>query len=161
LLRGDRRLLPGAQAPAGGVHLRRGSFRRPRPGREGRAAVAVAGGGGGACSLGPRARGRPPPPPPRPPPRPPTPHPGAPGPLARIGALTSLACGAIAGLGFCRYAGQGPGEVSRLRRLWGVLRPGDALLADRLTANGATIQRLQERGVELVSRLNKAHRKAD
>src|SRR5262245_57271446 len=82
-------------------------------------------------------------------------------PIARIGALTSLACGAIVGLGFCRYAGKGQGEVSLLRRLWGVLRPGDVLLADRLTANWATIQMLQGRGVELVSRLNKAHRRAD
>jgi hypothetical protein len=48
-----------------------------------------------------------------------------------------------------------------LRRLWDVLRPGDVLLADRLTANWANMVFLRERGVELVSRLNKAHRKAD
>src|SRR5262249_49499225 len=35
------------------------------------------------------------------------------------------------------------------------------LLADRLTANWATIQMLQARGVHLVSRLNKAKRTAD
>jgi hypothetical protein len=87
--------------------------------------------------------------------------PGAGFPIARLGAITSLACGAIVGLEFCRYAGKGQGEVSLLRRLWGVLAPGDVLLADRLTANWATIQMLQERGVELVSRLNKAHRTAD
>jgi hypothetical protein len=82
-------------------------------------------------------------------------------PIARLGALISLACGAVVNLGFCQYAGKGQGEVSLLRRLWDVLRPGDVLLADRLTANWATIAMLQERGVELVSRLNKAHRKAD
>jgi hypothetical protein len=82
-------------------------------------------------------------------------------PVARIGAITSLACGAVVNLGFCRYAGKGEGEVSRLRRLWDVLAPGDVLLADRLTANWANIVFLRERGVELVSRLNKAHRKAD
>jgi hypothetical protein len=82
-------------------------------------------------------------------------------PIARLGALTSLACGAVVNLGFCRYAGKGQGEVSLLRRLWDVLRPGDVVLADRLTANWATIQMLQGRGVELVSRLNKAHRTAD
>jgi hypothetical protein len=82
-------------------------------------------------------------------------------PIARLGAITSLACGAVVNLGFCQYAGKGQGEVSLLRRLWGVLRPGDVLLADRLTANWATISMLQERGVDLVSRLNKAHRKAD
>jgi hypothetical protein len=82
-------------------------------------------------------------------------------PIARLGALISLACGAVVNLGFCRYAGKGQGEVSLLRRLWDVLRPGDVLLADRLTANWATILLLQQRGVELVSRLNKAHRQAD
>ena len=46
-------------------------------------------------------------------------------PIARIGALTSLSCGAIVNLGFCRYAGKGQGEISLLRRLWNLLRPGD------------------------------------
>ena len=82
-------------------------------------------------------------------------------PIARVGALISLACGAVVNLGFCQYAGKGQGEVSLLRRLWGVLRPGDVLLADRLIANWANIVFLRERGVELVSRLNKAHRTAD
>jgi Transposase DDE domain len=82
-------------------------------------------------------------------------------PIARLGALISLSCGAVVNLGFCQYAGKGQGEVSLLRRLWDVLRPGDILLADRLTANWANIVLLRERGVELVSRLNKAHRQAD
>jgi len=82
-------------------------------------------------------------------------------PIARLGALISLWCGAVVNLGFCQYAGKGQGEVSLLRRLWDVLRPGDVLLADRLTANWANIVLLQQRGVELVSRLNKAHRRAD
>jgi hypothetical protein len=75
--------------------------------------------------------------------------------------VISLACGAVVNLGFCRYAGKGQGEVSLLRRLWDVLASGDVLLADRLTANWATIHLLQQRGVGLVSRLNKAHRRAD
>jgi Transposase DDE domain len=82
-------------------------------------------------------------------------------PIARIGAITSLSCGAIISLGFCRYAGKGEGEVSLLRRLWDVLRTGDVLLADRLIANWTNILLLQERGVEFVSRLNKANRKPD
>src|SRR6516225_9521388 len=82
-------------------------------------------------------------------------------PIARIGAVISLSCGAVLSLGFCRYAGKGQGEVSLLRRLWDVLRPGDVLLGDCLMANWATIVLLQQRGIELVSRLNKAHRKAD
>ncbi len=82
-------------------------------------------------------------------------------PIARLGATISLACGAVVSLGFCQYAGKGQGEVSLLRRLWDVLLPGDVLLADSLIANFANISLLQARGVELVSRLNKAHRKAD
>ncbi len=46
-------------------------------------------------------------------------------------------------------------------RLWDVLRRGDVLLADSLLSNWTGIVLLQERGVDLVSRLNKAHRKAD
>ena len=82
-------------------------------------------------------------------------------PIARLGAVISLACGAVMSLGFCQYAGKGQGEVSLLRRLWDVLRPGDVLLGDRLLANWATIALLQPRGVEVVGRLNKAHRRAD
>jgi hypothetical protein len=82
-------------------------------------------------------------------------------PIARLGALIALWCGAAVNLGFCQYAGKGQGEVSLLRRLWDVLRPGDILLADRLSANWTNIVLLQQRGVELVSRLNKANRKAD
>jgi len=82
-------------------------------------------------------------------------------PIARLGVLISLWCGAVVNLGFCQYAGKGQGEVSLLRRLWDVLRPGDILLADRLIANWTNIVLLRQRGVELVSRLNKAHRRAD
>jgi hypothetical protein len=82
-------------------------------------------------------------------------------PIARIGVLISLSCGAIINLGICRYAGKGQGEVSLLRRMWDDLRPGDLLLADCLMANWTNIVLLRERGFELVSRLNKANRTAD
>jgi hypothetical protein len=82
-------------------------------------------------------------------------------PIARIGAVISLACGAVVNLGFCRYAGKGQGEVTLLRQLWDVRRPGDVLLADSLLGNRANLVLLGQRGVELVSRLNKAHRTAD
>src|SRR5436190_7088312 len=82
-------------------------------------------------------------------------------PIARLGALISLACGAVVNLGFCQYAGKGQGEVSLLRRLWDSLRPGDILLTDALLANWANLVMLKERGLEFVGRLNKAHRKAD
>jgi hypothetical protein len=87
--------------------------------------------------------------------------PGTGFPIARVGAIISLSCGAILNLGICRYAGKGQGEVSLLRRLWDVLHPGDVLLADRLMANWTNILLLQKRGLELVSRLNKANRVAD
>jgi hypothetical protein len=82
-------------------------------------------------------------------------------PIARVGALISLACGAVVDLGVCQYAGKGQGEVSLLRRLWDALRPGDLLLTDALMANWTNIVMLKERGIELVGRLNKAHRQAD
>jgi len=82
-------------------------------------------------------------------------------PIARIGAITSLACGAIFNRGFCQNAGKGQGEFSLLQRLWDVLHPGDVLQTDRLMANWTNILWLQQRGVEFVSRLNKANRKSD
>ena len=87
--------------------------------------------------------------------------PGTGFPIARIAAIISLSCGAILNLGICRYAGKGQGEVSLLRQLWDLLRPGDVLLTDCLMSNWAGIILLQQRGVETVSRLNKAVRSAD
>jgi hypothetical protein len=57
--------------------------------------------------------------------------------IARVGAVIALSCGAILDLGICRYAGQGQGEVSLLRRLWNALQPGDVLLGDRLMSGWA------------------------
>src|SRR5438105_3923799 len=71
-------------------------------------------------------------------------------PIARVGAIISLACGAVLNLGLCRYAGKGQGEVSLLRTLWDILCPGDILLTDRLQANWTNIVLLQRRGLELV-----------
>jgi len=87
--------------------------------------------------------------------------PGTGFPIARVGAISSLSCGAILNLGICQYAGKGQGEVSLLRRLWDVLCPGDVLLTDCLMANWTNILLLKERGIEFVGRLNKANRKAD
>jgi hypothetical protein len=80
--------------------------------------------------------------------------------IARVGAVIALSCGAILDLGICRYAGKGQGEVSLLRRLWDVLRPGDVLLGDRLMSGWVGLHLLQRRGVDTVSRLS-AHRRAD
>jgi hypothetical protein len=88
-------------------------------------------------------------------------RPGVGFPLARVGAIISLCCGAIVHLGVCKYAGDGQGEVSLLRTLWDILRPGDVLLTDRLQANWTNILLLQGRGIDFVSRLNKANRTPD
>ena len=87
--------------------------------------------------------------------------PGAGFPIARIGVITSLACGAVLDFGICPYAGKGTGEVSLLRRLWNVLEPGSVLLADSLMCNWRNIYELTDRGVHVVTRLNKALRKTD
>jgi hypothetical protein len=81
-------------------------------------------------------------------------------PIARLGALISLACGAVVNLGFSRYAGKGEGEVSLLRQLWDVLRPGGVLVGDRLMSGWVGMHLLKARGVDTVSRLS-AHRRAD
>ena len=57
-------------------------------------------------------------------------RPGLGFPLTRIGAITSLATGAIVHLGFSRYAGKWQGEVTLPRRLSSVFSVGDVLLAD-------------------------------
>jgi hypothetical protein len=88
-------------------------------------------------------------------------QPGLGFPIARLGAFISLACGAVVNLGICQYAGKGQGEVSLLRTLWDTLRPGDIVLTDALLGNWTNLVMLQERGLEFVGRLNKAHRKAD
>jgi len=90
-----------------------------------------------------------------------TQKPGLGFPIARLGAITSLSCGAILSLGFCRYAGKGQGEISLLRRMWDLLRPGDVLLTDSLLSTWTEILQLQQRGIDYVGRLNKSTRKAD
>jgi len=80
-------------------------------------------------------------------------------PIARVCAVMSLSCGAVLDLGICRYAGKGQGELSLLRRLWGVFRSGDVVLTDRLMCSWTEILQLKERGVDSVTRLNR--RRAD
>tara|TARA_R110002096_G_scaffold46119_1_gene123213 strand:+ start:224 stop:1642 length:1419 start_codon:yes stop_codon:yes gene_type:complete len=87
--------------------------------------------------------------------------PGVGFPIARIAAIISLSCGAVLDLGICRYAGKGQGEVSLLRKMWDLLRPGDVLLADCLMCNWTELVMLKNRGIDMVTRLNKARRKAD
>ncbi len=93
-------------------------------------------------------------------PQPDTQKPGLGFPLARIAAIFSLACGAVLDVGVCRYAGKGQSELGLLRTLWGLLRPGDVLLADRLMCAWAEMVMLKQRGVDSVCRLS-SHRAAD
>jgi len=82
-------------------------------------------------------------------------------PIARIAAVISLSCGAVLDLGICRYAGKGQGELSLLRKLWDLFRPGDVVLTDCLMCTWTELVMLKQRGVDSVTRLNKATRKAD
>jgi hypothetical protein len=88
-------------------------------------------------------------------PQPDTQHPGLGFPLTRIAAIFSLSCGAVLDLGFARYAGKGQGELSLLRRMWDIFRPGDVVLTDRLMCSWTELVMLKQRGVESVTRLNK------
>ena len=81
-------------------------------------------------------------------------------PLARIAAVFSLACGAVVGLGICRYAGKGQSDLGLLRKLLDVFRPGDVMLADRLMCAWTEMVMLKQRGVDCVCRFT-SHRKAD
>lgn len=81
-------------------------------------------------------------------------------PIARVGAIMSLCCGAILNLAVCRYAGKGQSELGMLRTLWNLFQPGDILLADRLMCTWTEMVMLKQRGVDSVCRLS-SHRRAD
>ena len=93
-------------------------------------------------------------------PQPKVQQPGLGFPLARIGALFSLASGAVLDLGICRYAGKGQSESGMLRAMWSIFRPGDVLLADRLMCAWTEMVVLKQRGVDCVCRFT-SHRKTD
>ena len=80
--------------------------------------------------------------------------------VARIAAIISLSCGAILDLGICRYAGKGQSESGLLRQLWGLFRPGDVMVADRLMCAWTEMVMLKQRGIDTVCRLT-SHRTAD
>ena len=87
--------------------------------------------------------------------------PGVGFPLARVAGIFSLSCGAILDLAVAGYAGKGQGEVTLFRQLWDLFRPGDIVLTDALMCNWRNLCSLQQRGVDTVTRLNKALRRAD
>jgi hypothetical protein len=82
-------------------------------------------------------------------------------PIARVCTIMSLSCGAVLDIGISRYAGKKQGELSLLRKMWDILSPGDILLTDALMSTWHEMLTLKQRGVDSVSRLNKALRSAD
>lgn len=74
-------------------------------------------------------------------------------PIARLGVITSLSCGAILEVGFRRYSGKGQSELNLLRQMWSLFVPGDVLLADRLMCSWLEMVTLKQRGVDTVTRL--------
>jgi Transposase DDE domain len=74
-------------------------------------------------------------------------------PLARAAVLLSLATGACHDLAIAAYNGKGTGETTLLREMYGVLKPGDVVLADALFDNYFLAYELRERGIDLVARL--------
>ena len=82
-------------------------------------------------------------------------------PIARVCTIMSLSCGAVLDMGISRYAGKKQGELSLLRKMWDILSPGDILLTDALMSTWHEMLTLKQRGVDSVSRLNKALRSAD
>lgn len=75
-------------------------------------------------------------------------------PVARIGALISLATGAVIGHEVAACQGKGTGESTLFRSLYRHLAPGDIVLADALLCTWWTIAALQRAGADLVMPLN-------
>lgn len=93
-------------------------------------------------------------------PQPPQQKPGVGFPLARIAVFFSLACGAVIDLGMCSCSGKGNSELGLLHKLWGVLRRGDVLLADRYMCAWYEIHIFRERGIDSITRM-RVHRQVD
>jgi hypothetical protein len=86
-------------------------------------------------------------------PRPAVQQPGPGFPLARVAVLLSLATGACHDLASAPYTGKGTGETTLLRQMYGVLQPGDVVIADALFDNYFLACELRRRGLELVARV--------
>ena len=87
-------------------------------------------------------------------PQPPQQQPGLGFPLARMAAFFSLSCGAVLDLAVCSNYGKGHSELGMLRRMWDILRAGDVLLADRYMCAWHEIYLLQQRGIDIVTRVH-------
>lgn len=75
-------------------------------------------------------------------------------PIVRLVVLLSLATAMVQGMALGPYTGKETGETALLRTLFGRLRRGDVLLADRYYCSYFMIVLLQELGVDVVVRLH-------
>jgi hypothetical protein len=71
-----------------------------------------------------------------------------------MAAFFSLSCGAVLDLAVCSNYGKGHSELGMLRRMWDILRAGDVLLADRYMCAWHEIYLLQQRGIDIVTRVH-------
>jgi hypothetical protein len=83
--------------------------------------------------------------------QPPGQKPGCGFPMARIVALFAWASGAVLEVAVGRWR---QSELPLLYSIWGLLKPGDILLADRLFCTYRTLAQLGQRGCDGVFRLN-------
>ena len=74
-------------------------------------------------------------------------------PLLRLVGLMSLSCGAVLDVAIGAYRGKQTGETALLRQLSDRLEAGDILLADAIFSNYWTLALLQQRDVDVLSRL--------
>jgi len=79
-------------------------------------------------------------------------------PIMRVLVVFSLGCGAVLDAAMGRYKGKKTGENSLLRTLEKSFEPGDILLADRYFSGYFDIAWWQERGVDVVTQMNKRRR---
>jgi hypothetical protein len=91
-------------------------------------------------------------------PQPPSQKPGLGFPIVRVVVVFSLACGTVLDAALGRYQGKQTGENSLLRTLEKSFEPGDVLLGDRHFSGYCDLAWWQERGVDVVTRLNKRRR---
>jgi hypothetical protein len=74
-------------------------------------------------------------------------------PLLRLVGLMSLSCGAVLDVAMGAYRGKQTGETALLRQLSHRLEAGDILLTDAIFSNYWTLALLQQRDVDVLSRL--------
>lgn len=75
-------------------------------------------------------------------------------PILRLVVLLSLATGMAAGTAVCPYAGKEASEPALFRQLLDRLDPHDIVLADRFFCSYFLVALLQERGVDIVTRIH-------